>query len=55
MYSDRDGVRVLIYRGAPGFLYDFEATEYDDETGDFVGTGEEIRLTGREARQLYTF
>lgn len=55
MYSDRDGVRVLIYRGRPGFLYDFEATEYDEEKGDFFGTGEEIRLTAREVRQLYAF
>lgn len=53
LYSDRDGERVLIYRGRPGYLYAFEATEYDDK-GDFFGTGEEIRLTAQEVCELYS-
>lgn len=55
LYSDRDGVRVLICRDPRGPLYDFEETVYDEEKGDFIATGEESRLTRAEVLELYTF
>lgn len=51
-YFDRDGVVGLRYKGR-GFIYFFDELEYDEELGDYVGTGNCITLTEAEILNLY--